>query len=82
MAEKGHTVSTAALSQLELGHSTPSGRTLLPIAETTEFPLEISFGGMLTPRLKDSFVVEICSCKRETVGSGSSAFTSRLRKSH
>jgi len=40
MAEKGHTVSTAALSQLELGHSTPSGRTLLAIAETTEFPLE------------------------------------------
>jgi len=40
MAEHGHSVTPAALSQLELGRSTPSGKTLLAIAEATGFPLE------------------------------------------
>jgi Zn-dependent peptidase ImmA (M78 family)/transcriptional regulator with XRE-family HTH domain len=39
MAERGYSVTAAALSQLELGHSTPSGRTLLSIAEATDFPI-------------------------------------------
>jgi Zn-dependent peptidase ImmA (M78 family)/transcriptional regulator with XRE-family HTH domain len=40
MAIQGHSVTAAALSQLELGHSTPTGKTLLAIAESTKFPLE------------------------------------------
>jgi Zn-dependent peptidase ImmA (M78 family)/transcriptional regulator with XRE-family HTH domain len=40
MALAGHSVTPAAISQLEKGHSTPSGKTLLSVAEATEFPLE------------------------------------------
>ena len=40
MALRGHPVTPAALSQLETGHSTPSGKTLMAVAETTRFPLE------------------------------------------
>jgi Zn-dependent peptidase ImmA (M78 family)/transcriptional regulator with XRE-family HTH domain len=39
MTETGHSISAAALSQLELGKSTPSGRTLLAIAQATAFPI-------------------------------------------
>jgi Zn-dependent peptidase ImmA (M78 family)/transcriptional regulator with XRE-family HTH domain len=40
MALAGHSVTPAAISQLEKGHSTPSGKTLLAVAEATDFPLE------------------------------------------
>jgi Zn-dependent peptidase ImmA (M78 family)/transcriptional regulator with XRE-family HTH domain len=40
MAETGHSVSTAALSQLELGRSVPTARTLSSIAEAVDIPLE------------------------------------------
>lgn len=40
MALRGHSVTPAALSQLETGHSSPSGKTLLAVAEVTRFPLE------------------------------------------
>ena len=40
MADRGHSVTPAALSQLELTRSLPSGKTLLAIADATSFPLE------------------------------------------
>jgi Zn-dependent peptidase ImmA (M78 family)/DNA-binding XRE family transcriptional regulator len=40
MASTGHSITPAALSQLERGNSTPSGRTLLAIADATDFPLD------------------------------------------
>lgn len=40
MDARGHSVTSAALSQLELGRSAPTGKTLLAIAEATAFPLD------------------------------------------